>query len=80
LTHISPRSGRAVTAKAATQYLDRLLELPPYFLQNEMGKPADVLAGLRLTGHFLQMHIWLPRQIDPPPMRDQLIADLQKQL
>lgn len=77
LSHVSPKTGRAVTAKAATDYLERLLELPPYFLKSEMGKPGDVLAGLTLTGHFLHMHIWGARQIDVPPVRDQLIADLK---
>lgn len=80
LTHVSPKTGRAVTAKAAAEYLERLLELPPYFLKSAMGDADDVLAGLKLTGHFLHMHIWEPRQIDAPIMRDQLIAELQHQV
>ncbi|VAW15720.1 DNA recombination and repair protein RecO [hydrothermal vent metagenome] len=79
LSHVSPKTGRAVTSEAAAPYLDRLLKLPPYFLKNTMASPGDVLDGLQLTGHFLHMHIWGPRQIDQPPMRDCLIVDLEQQ-
>jgi len=80
LTHVSPRTGHAVTSEAGAPYLDRLLKLPSYFIHGGRGEPQDVLDGLQLTGHFLHMHIWDPRQIDVPPMRDQLIVDLQQQV
>ncbi len=59
LTHVSPRSGRAVSMRAAVPYLDRLLVLPPFLLHpEEMGEPQDWLAGLRLTGHFLEKRLF----------------------
>src|SRR5262249_48590970 len=56
LSHVSPRSGRAVSAEAAAPYADRLLALPDF-----LGGPpptdnrphAAIRAGLALTGHFL---------------------------
>lgn len=75
LTHVSPRSGRAVCAEAAEPYLDRLLPLPQFLLDEE--KPAswkDLSDAFRLTGHFLDMHVWQARRLDPPPMRDALVA------
>jgi DNA repair protein RecO (recombination protein O) len=74
LTHVSPKSGRAVSRAAAAPYLDRLLALPPFFVADDDGSVADVMAAFRLTGHFLDLHVWGPRQLDPPPTRDRLIA------
>lgn len=55
LTHISPKSGRAVSARAAEPYLDKLLALP-HFLRPERsgGDDADVLTGLQMTAYFLE--------------------------
>lgn len=55
LTHISPKSGRAVSAKAAEPYLDKLLPLP-FFLRPDRqgGDAADVLSGLEMTAYFLE--------------------------
>ncbi len=55
LTHISPKSGRAVSTKAAEPYLDKLLVLPHFLRpQRSGGDDADVLAGLQMTAHFLE--------------------------
>ena len=80
LTHVSPKTGRAVTAIAAGDYLDRLLPLPPFLGSTEAATPEDCLDGLKLTGHFLHMHVWAVRDIEPPPMRDRLIVELQHAL
>lgn len=61
LTHVSPRSGRAVTRGAAEPWLDRLLPLPGFLVgahgQRGAGGPAAVRQGLALTGHFLARHL-----------------------
>lgn len=54
LVWVSPRSGRAVGAAAGAPYADRLLRLPGFLLGDSDGAPADWLAGLRLTAHFLE--------------------------
>lgn len=77
LTHVSPKSGRAVSLAAAAPYLGRLLELPPFLIgQGEPAGPADIAAAFALTGHFLDMHVWLPRQLEPPATRAALVKIL----
>jgi DNA repair protein RecO (recombination protein O) len=77
LTHVSPKSGRAVSRAAAEPYLPRLLVLPP-FLGGEGGPPtpADLAAAFALTGHFLHLHVWALRTLPPPATRDALVAML----
>lgn len=60
LAFVSPKTGRAVTAAAGHTYKDRLLTLPA-FLSRDLAlaqDDADILAGLRLTGHFLERHVF----------------------
>ncbi len=62
LTHVSPRTGRAVSREAAAPYGDRLLPLPGFLLGRQAGEadgPA-IAAGLRLTGHFLDQSVLAP--------------------
>lgn len=74
LTHVSPKTGRAVSEQAAQPYLDRLLRLPHFLLDDDAGTgKAEVADAFVLTGHFLMMHVWGPRQIDVPAVRDDLI-------
>lgn len=74
LTHVSPKSGRAVSKAAAEPYLPRLLELPAFLVDGGDASPRDLAAAFRLTGHFLDMHVWSARQVDPPSTRDALVA------
>lgn len=74
LTHVSPKSGRAVSSEAAAPYRDRLFRLPPFLISDEPPQgPADIADAFRLTGHFLRQHVWEPRQTEPPATRDALI-------
>lgn len=70
LTHVSPRSGRAVSAEAAAPYADRMLKLPAFLVPGR-GAPESpmshsgvndslqaVLDGLALTGHFLENRLF----------------------
>jgi DNA repair protein RecO (recombination protein O) len=70
LAYVSPKSGRAVSAAAGDPWKDRLFALPA-FLKGEDADPAsaDVLAGLKLTGHFLARYVWTPRAIEAPDQR-----------
>ena len=76
LTHVSPKTGRAVSREPAKPYCDRLLVLPQFLISDAGADQADLMHGFRLTGHFLHMHVWEPRQIDPPAVRDALIEAL----
>ncbi|MEO5373729.1 MAG: DNA repair protein RecO [Alphaproteobacteria bacterium] len=57
LVYVSPRTGRAVSASAGEPYHDRLLPLPRFLTSGGRATPADIAAGLRLTGHFLTTHV-----------------------
>jgi DNA repair protein RecO (recombination protein O) len=71
LTFVSPRSGRAVSREAAEPYKERLFVLPGFLLgsQNVAPDPAEVAAGLKLTGHFLLERVLRPHGKDMPPAR-----------
>jgi DNA repair protein RecO (recombination protein O) len=57
-----------------------LFALPPFLRDPDAGQPtaADVIAGLRLTGHFLQRHILQPRDLAAPGARALLIDRLAR--
>jgi DNA repair protein RecO (recombination protein O) len=57
LTHVSPRSGRAVSAEAAEPYEEKLFLLPKFLISNSSFNPADLRSGLELTGFFLETRL-----------------------
>ena len=80
LTHVSPKTGRAVSREPAKPYCDRLLRLPQFLIADAPATSQDVADVFRLTGHFLHMHVWEPRQVEPPAIRDALIEALTDRL
>lgn len=78
LTHVSPKTGRAVTVEAAQPYIDKLLSLPKFLIDETEPTNTDIADAFRLTGHFLNMHVWIARQIPPASTRDHLISMLTK--
>jgi DNA repair protein RecO (recombination protein O) len=77
LVYVSPRTGRAVSAAAGADYRDRLLALPPFLLSSQGGlSPGDVGAGLAITGHFLERHVFGPLNRPLPPARHWLLDRL----
>lgn len=73
LAFVSPRSGRAVSTAAAGAWAERLLPLPAFLLGQGPSTPADWLAGLRLTGHFLARDVFGTRHLGLPQARDALV-------
>jgi len=72
LTYVSPKTGRAVSRQAGMPYDNRLLKLPPFLIDRRQGEPpsaTDLEAGFRLTGYFLDRHIFEPRGLDPGQTR-----------
>ncbi|MEM8985947.1 MAG: DNA repair protein RecO [Pseudomonadota bacterium] len=70
LTHVSPKSGRAVSAEAAEPYLDKLLPLPGFLRRAEEPQPQDIADGLSLSGHFLERRVFhLANKQAPEPRR-----------
>jgi DNA repair protein RecO (recombination protein O) len=74
LIYVSPRSGRAVSGAAGQAYASRLFPLPQFLLgsQNASPTPSDVLAGLKLTGHFLAERVLVPHHRALPAARMRL--------
>lgn len=79
LTHVSPKSGRAVSRTAAEPYKDRLLALPSFLITRGNASPPDIADALHLTAHFLQSQIWGPRDLMVPPTRDLLVEALSQE-
>ncbi|MBF0679718.1 MAG: DNA repair protein RecO [Devosia sp.] len=76
LTHVSPRSGRAVSRAAAEPYRDKLLKLPSFLVARGNASPGDIEDAFRLSGFFLERHVWGPRRVDVPAVRDMLLNRL----
>ncbi|WP_412552519.1 DNA repair protein RecO [Shimia sp. MIT1388] len=53
LIYVSPKSGRAVSARGAGDWADRLLPLPPTLRGEGDAPDEEVLQALRTTGYFL---------------------------
>ena len=53
LIYVSPKSGRAVSRAGGKDWADRLLPLPQFLLNDGAATLSDVVAALRLSGHFL---------------------------
>lgn len=53
LAYVSPKTGRAVTARGAGDWADRLLPLPAGLTGTGVLDASAVVAGLALTGYFL---------------------------
>ena|SRR5690606_4228716 len=78
LVYVSPASGRAVSRDGAGIYADRLLALPPFLLGRAAADPAQLAAGLRLTGAFLRRHLFDASDRAMPEARDRLLARLTR--
>ena len=71
LAHVSPKSGRAVGENAAGEYAGRMLALPR-FLGGVACNRHDYVAGMELTGHFLERRVFAAHHADLPPQRRRL--------
>jgi len=79
LTHVSPRTGRAVCREVAAPYIDKLLPLPGFLLQSgRLGPPNEIIQALALTGYFLNRHAAAHLKNGLPPARQRLIERLGK--
>jgi DNA repair protein RecO (recombination protein O) len=76
LVYVSPKTGRAVTAKGAGDWADRLLPLPEGLGGEEPLTQAAVVAGLRLTGFFLDRELRPVLHDRPLPEARSRLVDL----
>jgi DNA repair protein RecO (recombination protein O) len=79
LTHVSPRTGRAVRGSEAEQYVDRLFALPGFLVDTRADiLPGDIAAGLRLTGHFIENRLFASVHRGLPPERERLLRRIAR--
>jgi DNA repair protein RecO (recombination protein O) len=69
LIYVSPKSACAVSRQAGDPYKDKLLALPPFLLGDGEASDADIADGLRLSGYFLERHVFGARQLPLPDTR-----------
>ena len=79
LAYVSPRTGRAVSRAGAGDLADRLLPLPSFLIADVPASQADLLAGLRLSGHFLARQALAPADKPLPAVRERLLTLLRQQ-
>lgn len=79
LIYVSPKSGRAVSRAGAGAWASKLLPLPNCLMGQGPASPADILAGLQTTGHFLNSRL-APALGDRtlPPARNRLVEILAR--
>ncbi|WP_421865900.1 DNA repair protein RecO [Parvibaculum sp.] len=78
LIYVSPKSGGAVSQAAGEPYKDRLFRLPPFLIGARAGTATneDVAEGLRLTGHFLERHLFAAHERHLPDARIRLMEKM----
>lgn len=75
---VSPRTGVAVSHGAAKGHEARLLPLPPFLRAGGAADWADILDGLRITGHFLARDLLSEGRVDVAAARERLVDRLKR--
>ncbi len=79
LTHVSPRSGRAVSASAAEPYLDKLYVLPRFFTDPKASiTPQDIQNGFKITEYFLSRRLYMSLDQELPASHARMLRNLSE--
>jgi len=79
LTHVSPKTGKAVKGSEVEDYVDRLFVLPQFLIDSKSPvTPEGIGNGLLMTGHFLERRLYDLINKAPPEERDRMIARLER--
>jgi len=78
LVFVSPRSGRAVSAAGALGHAHKLLPLPPFLIDGGEAGWDDILAGLAITGRFIEQSLLTERRVDIFAARERLVERLKR--
>jgi DNA repair protein RecO (recombination protein O) len=77
LTHVSPKTGRAVKGSEAEDYVDRLFPLPGFLIDSTApSRNEDVGNALALTGYFLERRLFGAVNKGLPDSRARLISKI----
>ncbi len=82
LIYVSPKSARAVSREAGHPYREKLLVLPG-FLKVPGGLAEDgaaIMAGLKITGYFLDRHVFAAHDRKLPEARSRFVARFTRRL
>lgn len=74
LAHVSPRTGRAVSAGAAGNWAARLLPLPPVLRGQGAADGAEIAMAMTTTGYFIEHRLLRQTDAALPPARARLAA------
>ena len=73
LAYISPKTGRAVSAKLGEPYKDKLLPLPEFIKPNGVKSGfKDIITGLQMTRFFLEHWVFVHHNRGLPDARERL--------
>ena len=75
---VSPKSGSAVSRGAALGHEDKLMPLPDFLIAGGVADWDDILAGLRITGHFIARDLLTDRRADALAARERLVDRLKR--
>ena len=79
LIYVSPKSGRAVSREAGEPYRAKLLALPAFLVGGDgEHDERQILAALKLTGSFLDRHVFAPHERKLPAARGRFIDRLTR--
>lgn len=78
LAFVSPKSGAAISRVAAAGYESRLFPLPAYIREGGPAEWSDVLAGLRISGHFLERDLMTGRAAEALAARARMIGRIER--
>jgi DNA repair protein RecO (recombination protein O) len=72
LAYVSPKSGRAVSRGAGAPWADKMLALPDFLASGtkQGADPESLAAAFRLTGYFLERHVYVPRGLEAGAARE----------
>ncbi len=77
LTHVSPKTGRAVRGSEAEDYVERLFPLPAFLIDpGALALAEDIEDALQLTGYFLEERLFSTVHKPIPPARGRLVPKL----
>ncbi|MCW8836968.1 MAG: DNA repair protein RecO [Rhodospirillales bacterium] len=84
LAFVSPKSGRAVSLSAGEPYQNKLLTLPRFLSGDDSGRSVqgiladEVVAGLAMSGYFLERHVFAPHNRNLPPARGRFVDRIRE--
>ncbi len=78
LRYVSPKTGRAISEKAAGQWVPKLLHLPSIIIKGSDNSDG-ISDGLKLTGYFLKKKVFNEFSVRSPVSERQRFVDLLSQ-